>query len=664
MKGSVIRRMYAGFALIVVLFIATITIMMGGMEKIHTNFETVSNTSLPLVSMSNQTSVRLLSADKAFKDFLTTQSQSRMDSSKTAFIEAQNSFQEALIALEKASRSIPEIAPRIEELRQMEGQYFEEAIEAMDNYKAMFSAQEDVQKSSRNFQRLHTELSVRMKEYVNKQDNIAVKVMSGSYFDKLKDSQSVTSDALASSDTEFVKAAVNKNKKAVTHLNYAYRGLVNQLPSLKEVFDESVNQFTRDVGKAGGVLDQHYTYLVARQKLYDNIANLAIKVDDSMQLLESFNETASNQLGKSLEEAGTVYEEGYVKAIGIGVIVCAIALGIGYHVAHSVREPLTRILATLESLTAGDMTKRIDIRYNNEFSRVSRHINSLADNLHDILQELNEAADELTEVASANRSTSVGAQNQLNTQREQTAGVATAMTEMEHSVTEVAQSAQSSSDMVHKVESASESGRKIMNANISTINQLETRLNDSVNAVSQLQQMSSEIGSILDVIRSIAEQTNLLALNAAIEAARAGEQGRGFAVVADEVRVLAQKTTHSTSEIESMISNLQSSSQSANQVIKSCMSDMEQSVTQASDANSAMEEIQALILEISHMSNHISQAAAEQQATSSSIARSLNDINSIANQSYEAMSEIATVSQDLTRLSSQQGDIVHRFKLY
>ncbi|MDP2571251.1 methyl-accepting chemotaxis protein [Vibrio penaeicida] len=663
MKGSVIRRMYAGFALIVVLFIVTITIMMGGMEKIHTNFETVSNTSLPLVSMSNQTSVRLLSADKAFKDFLTTQSQSRMDNSKSAFIEAQNSFQEALIALEEASRSIPEIAPRIEELRQMEGQYFEEAIEAMDNYKAMFSAQEDVQKSSRSFQRLHTELSVRMKEYVNKQDNVVVKVMSGSYFDKLKDSQTVTSDALASSDAEFVKAAVNKNKKAVTHLNYAYRGLVNQLPPLKEVFDESVNQFTRDVGKAGGVLDQHHTYLVARQKLYDNIANLAIKVDDSMQLLESFNETASNQLGKSLEEAGTVYEEGYIKAIGIGVIVCAIALGIGYHVAHSVREPLTRILATLESLTAGDMTKRIDIRYNNEFSRVSRHINSLADNLHDILQELNEAADELTEVASANRSTSVGAQSQLNAQREQAAGVATAMTEMEHSVTEVAQSAQSSSDMVHKVESASESGRKIMNANISTINQLETRLNDSVNAVSQLQQMSSEIGSILDVIRSIAEQTNLLALNAAIEAARAGEQGRGFAVVADEVRVLAQKTTHSTSEIESMISNLQSSSQSANQVIKSCMSDMEQSVTQASDANSAMEEIQALILEISHMSNHISQAAAEQQATSSSIARSLNDINSIANQSYEAMSEIATVSQDLTRLSSQQGDIVHRFKL-
>ncbi len=151
--------------------------------------------------------------------------------------------------------------------------------------------------------------------------------------------------------------------------------------------------------------------------------------------------------------------------------------------------------------------------------------------------------------------------------------------------------------MVQQVESASESGRQIMNTNISTINQPEVRLTESVGAVGELQQMSSQIGSILDVIRGIAEQTNLLALNAAIEAARAGEQGRGFALVADEVRVLAQKTTQSTSEIETMISNLQSSSKTASNVIESCMSDMDMSVQQASSANSAMEEIQALILE-------------------------------------------------------------------
>ncbi|NCO45671.1 MAG: methyl-accepting chemotaxis protein, partial [Vibrio sp.] len=211
----------------------------------------------------------------------------------------------------------------------------------------------------------------------------------------------------------------------------------------------------------------------------------------------------------------------------------------------------------------------------------------LADNLHHILVQLNDASENLTNTANHNQTTSSKAQSQLSTQREQTASVATAMTEMAHSVQEVAQSAQSSLEMVQKVESASESGRKIMSDNITTINQLETRLNQSVDAVGELQKMSSQIGSILDVIRNIAEQTNLLALNAAIEAARAGEQGRGFAVVADEVRVLAKRTTDSTSEIESMISNLQSSSSSASTVIESCMTDMELSVEQASTANSA-----------------------------------------------------------------------------
>jgi len=663
MQGSVIRRMYAGFTLIVVLFVATIAIMMGGMDKIHSNFETVSETSLPLVALSNQTSVRLLSADKSFKDFLTTQNQQRMTSSRSDFVKAQEAFKETLAQLESVSANTPEIAPRIEELKQLEASYFTEAIEAMDNYQAMFAAQEAVQKSSRSFQKLQTELSVGMKEYVDDQDKISVKVMAKSYFIKLKDAEVVTSDALASSDTEFVKKAVTKNKKAVTHLNYAYRGLAAQLPALKKVFDDSVAQFSRDVGKAGGVLDQHYAYLTAKERLYDNIANLATKIDGAMKVLDTFNVTAGEQLNASLTEASSIYEEGYIQAIGIGFVVCIIAVGIGWHVAHSVREPLNRILATLESLTNGDMTQRIEVRNNNEFSLLGRHINTLADSLHDILQELNDAADDLTKVANTNRTTSISAQDQLNAQREQTATVATAMTEMEQSVNEVAQSAQSSSDMVQQVESASESGRKIMSANITVINQLETRLTESVDAVSDLQRMSSEIGSILDVIRNIAEQTNLLALNAAIEAARAGEQGRGFAVVADEVRVLAQKTTHSTSEIENMISNLQSSSKTAGKVIESCMSDMDQSVEQASSANSAMEEIQSLIMEISHMSTHISQAAEEQRVTTSDIARNLEDINHIANQSYQAMQEIATVSQDLTKLSGTQSDIVHRFKL-
>jgi methyl-accepting chemotaxis protein len=655
--------MYAGFTIIVVLFVITIMIMLNGMNTIHSYFGSVSTTSLPLVSLSNQTSVKLLSADKSFKDFLTTQSEERMNTMRSEFSASMEEFATTLEQLATASANNLELEERITQLRDVQVRYQTEAQEAMDNYQSMFAAQAEVQQSSRRFQKLHTDLSVGMKEYIDDQSSISVKVMAKSYFLKLKDAEMITSDALASSDSNTVQEAVDKNRKAVTHLNYAYRGLATQMPELKGVFDKSVAQFTKDVGKKGGVLDQHNRYLHARAALYDNIANLAAEVDGAMATLNSFNETATNTLNQTLVEAGEVFDEGVIKAIAIGVAVTALAIGIGYHIAQSVRQPLNSTLRTLESLTQGDMTQRIEVKYNNEFRRLGNHINTLADSLHNVLVKLNDASDNLTNTAADNEKTSSSAQEQLSAQREQTASVATAMTEMSHSVQEVASSAQSSLEKVHQVESASESGRQIMSSNISTINQLEERLNESVEAVSELQKMSSHIGSILDVIRNIAEQTNLLALNAAIEAARAGEQGRGFAVVADEVRVLAQKTTESTSEIETMISNLQSSSKSAGQVIESCMKDMERSVEQASSANGAMEEIQALIIEISQMSTHISQAAVEQSETTSDIAKNIEEINHIADSSYQAMSSIASTSENLTSLANQQGELVHRFKL-
>ncbi|WP_375750365.1 methyl-accepting chemotaxis protein [Vibrio sp. HN007] len=663
MKGSVIRRMYAGFSLIVIMFVITIGLMMNGMNDIHTKFGTVTQNSLPFVSLSNKTSLQLLSSDKLFKDFLTSDDQARMDQTRSDFAASQSSFQDIFSQLEQVSKVYPEAQQYIDQLKVIENQYFSEAQVAMNNYIDMFNAEEQVAKSTRDFQRLNVELTVGMKEMVAGMPSISVKLMAKSYFSKLEEASDVTVDALSSSDTELVKKAVAVNKKAVSHLNYAFNGLAAQSPQIKEEFSERVEAFTKDIGKPGGVLDQHYAFIVAQSKLFENIANLTRQVDSAMEIMDYFNQLATKELNTSLEEAGSIYDDGVMKAIIIGIAVVILAAAIGYNVAHSVREPLTRILSSLEGLANGDLSQRIDIRHNNEFSRVSGHINTLADNLHNIVTQLNRGSDNLTSATNQNQNTSLEAQEQLGHQREKTASVATAMTEMEHSVVEVAQSAQSTTEKVNMVEGAADTGRNVMNANITTINQLENRLNESVSAVAELQQMSGQIGSILDVIQNIAEQTNLLALNAAIEAARAGEQGRGFAVVADEVRVLAKRTSESTAEIEDMISNLQASSSTAGKVIESCMQDMEKSVAQASDANSSMEEIQALILEISQMSTQISQAANEQSETTSEIARSLEDINHIAEQSHEAMSEIASVNENLTQLANEQAGLVHQFKL-
>lgn len=662
-QTSVIQRLYAGFALMVALLIATIVLMLDGTSRIHQQLESVTTNALPLVSTTNQTSVSLLAADKVFKDYLTTQDPTRMQTYETNFTQAQEAFVQAREQLANVAKGNPTLNAYLKELSALEERYFNEAHNAMNNYRVQLLAQEERQQSTRRFQQLHTELNVRMKEYIADQDNLSVKMIAMSYFKQLAKTEAITSDALATEDIAKIDKALKDNKKFVNHLGQAYQSLTYQLPELKRIFDKTVAQYTLDIGQKGGVLDQHYEYIEAKNRLYDNIAVLAAEIDQAMVLLDNFRVLANSQMNSAIESANNTYSQGYTNSILIGICVSLLAIFIGWYLAGCVRKPLVSTLKTLEALTDGDMTQRINGNTFIEFDKLSHHINKLADNLQEILSKLSQASEGLTKVAAKNQSTTTEAKHRLNEQRQQTASVATAMTEMEQSVTDVSLSAQQSMERVHAVEKASEIGRDVMSKNIHTAHQLSDRLDESVNAVSKLQEMSNSIGSILDVIRNIADQTNLLALNAAIEAARAGDQGRGFAVVADEVRVLAKRTTDSTSEIENMIQSLQSSSGQAVNVMQTCVSEMTSSITQASDANGAMEEIQALIMEISQMSTQIAQAAEEQQCTTGSIARSLEDISHIADANFSSMEEVADASSKLDELANQQSTLVHRFKL-
>jgi methyl-accepting chemotaxis protein len=175
--------------------------------------------------------------------------------------------------------------------------------------------------------------------------------------------------------------------------------------------------------------------------------------------------------------------------------------------------------------------------------------------------------------------------------------------------------------------------------------------------------MSNGIGNIVEVIQSIAEQTNLLALNAAIEAARAGEQGRGFAVVADEVRALASRTQQSTSEIQRMIDALQQAAGKAVSVMDACSQEMDSSMQQSSLANSAMEEIEGIVTRINDMASQIAAAAEQQQATSADIASNLQRISVISNNNYQGIDQVASTSGQLDQLADTQQALVQRFRL-
>lgn len=660
-QTSVIRRMYAGFAVMVALLVTTVVLMLNGTSRVHQQLESVNSDALPLVTFASQTSVKLLIADKIFKDFLTSQDAQRMQAYEDNFSVAHQSFSDALKNLAEISANNPALNSQLSALLELEVRYFSESKKAMANYKTQLNAQQERQKTARRFQKLQTELRVGMNEYINNQEDIAVKLMAKSYFVKLKQTETITSDALASDSIEIISKAIKDNKRSVTQLKFAYLAIVTQLPAIKGDFDTYTEQFIQDVGKKGGVLDQHFKYVQSSNLLYANITVLAGEVDQAMTILETFRNEADKLMEGAIASANQIYIDGYTQAILIGGGVTVFVLFLGWLLAQNVRKPLVTILKALEALTAGDMTVRVNGNTFIEFNQLSTHINTLASNLQDILHKLSFTSGNLAEVAAQNQSVMTESKARLYEQRQQTASVATAMTEMEHSVKDVAASAQSSMDKVRDVEIAAQTGRNIMSDNISTIHLLSENLNESVKVVSTVQEMSSGIGSILDVIRHIAAQTNLLALNAAIEAARAGEQGRGFAVVADEVRVLAERTTKSTAEIEDMIQNLQQKSGQASLVMQSCVNEMEKSLSQTSDANSAMEEIQANIIEISKMSYHIVNAAQEQSLTTNAIARSLEDISQIADDNSISMEQVTLVSAKLDELAHQQNELVHRF---
>ncbi|MEC6831650.1 methyl-accepting chemotaxis protein [Photobacterium toruni] len=655
--------MYLGFAILVALFVITIMFMLDGVDRIHNQLKSITTDALPLVSASHNASLQLLVADKIFKDYLTSQDPKAMAAYSAEFEQQTTVFQQARNQLQQVTKNNPQLKGSIQALTELEQRYFAEATIAMTNYRLLLLATNERQQSARQFRQLQAELNIGMKEFINEQDNLAVKMLSKNYFIKLKETETITLDALASDDTAEIEKAIRSNKISVNHLKNTFRSLSILQPELTQAFGKSVEQYGLDIGRPGGVLDQHFEYIQAQHRLYSNIATLAKEINQSMNIVGDFNKQANDQMSTTIATADTTYSEVVTKAIIIGIAVILLAIIVGWYLARSVRRPLMAILKTLEALTAGNMTQRTEASTFIEFSQLNHHINMLAQNLQQILTQISHASSELSTVATENHATTAEAKRRLNNQRQQTASAATAMIEMEHSVTDVSKSAQITMERVNEVELASATGREVMTSNINTAHQLSTRLDESVHAVQQLQKMSSNIGSILDVIRNIADQTNLLALNAAIEAARAGEQGRGFAVVADEVRVLAKRTTDSTAEIEAMIKNLQSSSGQAMNMMQSCVTEMDNSISLASNANSSMEEIQAIIIEISDMSTQIAQAAEEQRCTTAEIARSLEDISQIADNSYNTMEEMADTGVKLEHLATEQNTLVSRFKL-
>ena len=356
-------------------------------------------------------------------------------------------------------------------------------------------------------------------------------------------------------------------------------------------------------------------------------------------------------------------------AIGFTIISNLIAIVAGVIIAvFTVRGVMTPISATnsiLKELSQGegDLTKRVPVTSQDEIGELSEYFNAFVSKLQGIVKDVIESAAQLAVASQQMNQLSQSTTNGLHQQNQETMQVASAMTEMASTVEEVARNSQSTSDAAKYADQQAQSGNSIVAATVTKINELAADVESSASILSKLKDDSGNISAVLDVIKNIADQTNLLALNAAIEAARAGEQGRGFAVVADEVRTLAQRTQDSTSEIEGLISTLQNGADSAVAAMQKNRTKTIETVEQAAQAGEFLKAITEGVSKILDMSNQIAVASEEQSAVAQEINNNIHNIQSVSEETAGNSKQTSTASAEVADLGNRLHRLVEQFKV-
>ncbi|ABV89506.1 methyl-accepting chemotaxis protein [Shewanella pealeana] len=367
----------------------------------------------------------------------------------------------------------------------------------------------------------------------------------------------------------------------------------------------------------------------------------------------------------------------YIQAEAAGALssmrlqLCAITLGsfalaglILLFVSRTILRTVDSMRLSITSIEAdSDLTRRIHITSQDELGQLSRSFNLMLDKFQTSLQSVAETSASLAESSQGMAAITADSASSVQTQRDELEMVATAMNEMTATVVEVAKNANDAADAAVQTDTQSQAGLTVVNNTVQTIEGLAVGIERASQVVKDLEDDSHQIGSILDVIKGIAEQTNLLALNAAIEAARAGEQGRGFAVVADEVRTLASRTQESTEEIQRMIEKLQGGAKLAADAMSDSRQYVDDSVNHARSAGEVLQSIAKAIATITDMNTQIATAAEEQSTVSEEINTNIVNISNAAEETAAGTMSSSQESENLAQMAKRLSGLVQEFKI-
>ncbi|QWL63793.1 methyl-accepting chemotaxis protein [Aeromonas jandaei] len=378
--------------------------------------------------------------------------------------------------------------------------------------------------------------------------------------------------------------------------------------------------------------------------------------------LREINNEIAEQMTKGVAD---LYDSARTMSIVVSLITLGFVVVIAWLLTGQIRNPVMALLEQTRRVSAGDLTSRIDMQQfnNDELGTLAKGFGEMQTNLRTLVSEVSGSVVQLSSAAEEISSVASQSANNMHSQQHELNQLATAMNEMQATVQEVSRNTSDAASAATSASETAELGAKTVNDSIQRIERVASAIESTAVVIRQLGDDSRNIGMVLEVIRGIAEQTNLLALNAAIEAARAGEQGRGFAVVADEVRTLAKRTQDSTSQINNIIAELQQRAEQAGSTMQQSQDLMNTTVATAREAGESISQISGSVSSISHMNIQIATATEEQGAVSEELNRNVVNISHASEEVASGATQMAQACNELNHLATQLQEMVRRFRV-
>ena len=674
MRITVARRIYGGFITIIVLLLVISFSSYYNLNDIQTQTERVNQIAIPAVDGSNELKANFLNMGRLTFEAFFEQSLNGLSTKRQSFTNSKNTFNTELATLERVVADDDELRRALAAVKATFAEYDANVMAMYSNHKRELENRNSVQD--------------RIGDLEDSADDASSYILDFGDLDEVQDNDDLARAADIGSDIEdnllsLVTAAIDYSKTEMlqraeltgNEVELIVGQITSQLLAMQKAEDgqddsgtmadisELISAATSAINANDGILALHVQRLEraidAREALDASDANIQQAIGELNNLLALADKTVKEteeSVNSSVSSATTS-----IIIIVLGSLI--IASAISFFTVQKITQPLAKVNELLNIAASGDLTHKLNESSQDEFGELSRNCNNLINSLTSLISGIRSRAEQLAAASEQTSAVTTQTTSSIQNQKSQIAQVATATTEMHSTSQVVTQSAEDTLSQIKHADSEAQKVRAISMENKGTIEVLATDVEQAADVINKLHQDSASIGGILDVIRGVADQTNLLALNAAIEAARAGEQGRGFAVVADEVRTLASRTQESTQEINAMIEVLQAGAEKAVAVMNQGKEQTTVCVAQTEKATQALDLITDAVHRAHDVSSQIEQSAREQNVVSQEISERLESIVGIAEETTIGATQTSQSSREVAKLAEELQQSIQQFKV-